>query len=40
VINEGYVWISYISYSGVRSYIATGEWSGGRRKGAAWGIFK
>ena len=40
VINEGYVWISYISYSGVRSYIATGEWEGGRRKGAAWGTFK
>ena len=40
VINEGYVWISYIGGSGQRNYIATGEWAGGRRNGPAWGIFK
>ena len=40
VINEGYVWISYIGGSGQRNYIATGEWAGDRRKGPAWGTFK
>lgn len=40
VINEGYVWISYLGSSGQRNYIATGEWEGDRRKGPAWGTFK
>lgn len=40
VINEGYVWISYIGDSGERNYIATGEWdeTTGRRKNV-WGTF-
>ena len=40
VINEGYVWISYIGGSGQRNYIATGEWEGGCRKGPTWGTFR
>ncbi len=29
-INEGYVWISYISWTGKRRYVATGRWVNGR----------
>ena len=39
VINEGYVWISYIGESGRRNYIATGEWNGMQRS-STWGEFR
>lgn len=39
-INEGLVWIRYISRSGEASFVATGKWEGSRRKGPAWGTFK
>lgn len=29
-VNDGYVWISYISYSGERRYVATGTWDGSK----------
>lgn len=39
VITHGYIWISYISYSGQRRYLATGEHDGHHRVGQAWGTF-
>lgn len=38
-ICDGYVWISYVSYSGVRSFMAIGEWNGYRRT-SVWGTFR
>ena len=38
VINEGLIWISYISYKGERHYIATGACKNGKRI-SNWGRF-
>lgn len=38
-IANGYVWISYVSTSGARRYMAIGEWDGHRRT-SVWGTFK
>lgn len=38
IITEGKVWISYISYSGVRRYMATGTHNGTKRT-STWGRF-
>lgn len=38
-IANGYVWISYISYSGKRRYMAIGEHNGYRRT-SVWGTFR
>lgn len=40
VINEGYVWISYVGESGNRNYIATGPHNGQARSSKPWGVFK
>lgn len=39
VINEGFVWISYLSYEGERHYVATGTYDGVERT-SVWGEFK
>lgn len=39
VIKEGFVWISYISYSGERHYMAIGTHNGSQRT-SCWGIFE
>ena len=39
VIKEGFVWISYISYSGERHYVATGTHNGSERT-STWGSFR
>ena len=39
VVKEGFVWISYISYSGERHYIATGTHNGSERT-STWGSFR
>ena len=38
VIKEGFVWISYISYSNERHYVATGTHNGSERT-STWGTF-
>ena len=38
VINEGFIWISYLSYSGVRRYLAIGTHNGKERT-SIWGHF-
>lgn len=37
VVRQGYVWISYISYSNIRRYLATGTYDGQKR--TRWGVF-
>ena len=37
---NGFVWVSYIGYSGNRNYVATGPTQNGKRYGDAWGTFK
>ncbi len=39
VINEGFIWISYISFGGERHYVATGT-HGGNKCTSSWGEFK
>ena len=39
VIKEGFVWISYISYSKERHYLATGTHDGSKRT-STWGTFE
>ena len=39
VIKEGFVWISYISYSNERHYMAIGTHNGSQRT-SCWGIFE
>ncbi|MEZ7743273.1 CHAP domain-containing protein [Gemella sp. 20925_1_85] len=39
VIKEGFVWISYISYSNERHYVATGTHNGSERT-STWGSFR
>ena len=39
VIKEGFVWISYISYSGERHYMAIGTYNGSQRT-SCWGNFE
>ena len=38
IINDGYIWLSYISYSGLRRYVASGEYNNNKRS-SQWGIF-
>lgn len=39
VLNEGFIWVSYLSYSNERRYIATGNYKDGKRI-SSWGTFK